>query len=234
MAIESNKRPVRSFVQRQRRITTAQQQAIGRLWPKFGLEDRDGQIDVDTIFGRSVKVVFEIGFGMGDSLIAMALEHPEINYIATEVHRPGVGALLHGIEKHGIENIRIYKEDAISILTNCIKNKTLDGIQIFFPDPWPKKRHHKRRLIQPKFLDLVHAKLKPGGRLHLATDSEDYAKHMMKVLTAHEGFRNEDGEGQFVKNKMLRPQTKFEKRGMRLGHSIQDLVFIRNTNQTQT
>ena len=156
-----------------------------------------------------------------------SLEYPEIDYLATEVHRPGVGALLAAIADAGIENIRIYQEDAISVLTHCIKNKNIDAIQIFFPDPWPKRNHHKRRLIQPSFLDLITPKLKPSGHLHLATDWEDYAKHMMKVLTAHAGFENAAGEGQFLKNAPLRPTTKFERRALRLGHPIWELLFLK-------
>lgn len=226
---------IRSFVRREGRITPSQKRALKQLWPKYGLTVESGYLDSEKTFGRCATLVLEIGFGMGESLLAMAKANPETNYIGIEVHRPGIGALLSALAKEQIDNVRIYQEDAISVLTTCIKNKSLDTIQIFFPDPWPKKRHHKRRLIQPVFLDLVYQKLKEGGQLHLVTDWEDYAKYIMDILTNHPGFKNEVGEGQFVVNKgftqgakhlqKVRPETKFERRGQRLGHSIWEMLF---------
>ena len=227
MSKSLHKKPIRSFIRRERRLTIDQKKAFDEYWAKVGLTVSDGWLDVEKIFGRVSEVVLEIGFGMGDSLLAMAKAHPEKNFIGVEVHRRGVAALLSLMGQVGISNIRVYQEDAISVLNECIKDDSLSGTNIFFPDPWPKKRHHKRRLIQPAFIALIHQKLKLGGQLHLATDWEDYAIQMMRVLSTTKGFQNVAGEGKFVKNQYLRPVTKFEKRGEQLGHVIWDLVFKR-------
>ena len=169
--------------------------------------------------------MLEIGFGMGQSLVAMAAAAPEKNFIGVEVHLPGVGRLLHSMEDEGVDNIRVYCHDAVEILNDCIDDASLDTVQIFFPDPWHKKRHHKRRLIQPDFVDLLCRKLKPGGVLHLATDWENYAEQMMEVLSANTQLRNQAGEGEFAPRPDHRPLTKFERRGERLGHGVWDLLF---------
>ena len=215
-------------------MTPAQQRALDQIWPQYGLTNSGQSLDLKHIFGRSSEVVLEIGFGMGESLAAMAKDHPETDYIGIEVHRPGVGALLLTILKEGIENIRTYREDAFCVLNQSINDKSLSSIQVFFPDPWPKKRHHKRRLIQPDFVDLLHRKLKEGGSFHLATDWEDYAVQIMAVLSAHDGFQNTAGEGHFIQNQTLRPATKFENRGRRLGHGVWDLLFLKKDASTKS
>jgi len=210
------------------RMTPGQQRAFEQGWQRWGLEYADGPLDVDAAFGRSGPRVLEIGFGMGQSLLAMAQAAPNTNFIGIEVHRPGVGKLLHGMGEQGVENIRVYRHDAVEVLRNCFGEASLDAIQIFFPDPWHKKRHHKRRLIQPPFVAQLVSRLKPGAKLHLATDWENYAQQMMEVLTATGGLANTCPEGEFAPRPESRPLTKFELRGERLGHGVWDLVFIRN------
>lgn len=224
------KRQIRSFVRRQGRMTPAQKQGLDRYWSRFGLKISEEPIDFNDIFGQKSEVVLEIGFGMGDSLLAMAKANPEKVYIGIEVHSPGVGALLSMMEKEEVSNVRIYQEDAVAVLNQSIKDGSLAEINIFFPDPWPKKRHHKRRLIQPPFVELLNRKLKTGGQLHFATDWEDYAHQMMAVMSAAKGFKNSAGEGEFVKNQNVRLPTKFEKRGERLGHGVWDLIFIKSSD----
>jgi tRNA (guanine-N7-)-methyltransferase len=175
-------------------------------------------------------VVLEIGFGMGQSLVATAQAKPETSFIGIEVHKPGVGKLLHCMDKRGVDNIRIYCHDAVEILRDCIPDASLDTVQIFFPDPWHKKRHNKRRLIQPVFVAQLISKLKSGGILHLATDWEDYARQMMDVLGAAEGLSNTLSDGQFAPRPQHRPLTNFELRGERLGHGVWDLVFSRDSS----
>jgi len=217
-------RPIRSFVVRGGRLTPSQQQAITDWWPIYGIEDTQGLLDAGTVFGRHAPLVLEIGFGMGDSLAEQAEAHPEQDFIGIEVHPPGVGKLLREIHSRGLENLRIYCHDATEILARCIADESLDTIQIFFPDPWHKKRHHKRRLIQPDFVTALTQKLREGGRLHLATDWENYAEHMMAVLSQHPALLNTAGEGAWA-SQTQRPQTKFERRGLRLGHGVWDLIF---------
>ena len=225
MSDSEKRRPIRSYVLRAGRMTPGQQHAYERCWRLWGLEHADGALDFDQAFGRSGPVVLEIGFGMGQSLVEMAAAAPDTNFIGIEVHRPGVGRLLHSMEERGIDNIRIYCHDAVEILRDCIPDASLDTVQIFFPDPWHKKRHHKRRLIQPQFVNQLIAKLKPGGTLHLATDWENYAEQMMEVLSAVDGLVNPAGPGEFAPRPESRPLTKFELRGERLGHGVWDLVF---------
>ena len=220
-------RRIRSYVLRAGRMTAGQQRAYDDNWPNWGLEHEDGALDIDAAFGRPGHRVLEIGFGMGQSLVAMAAAAPEKNFIGVEVHLPGVGRLLHSMEDEGVDNIRVYCHDAVEILNDCIDDASLDTVQIFFPDPWHKKRHHKRRLIQPDFVDLLCRKLKPGGVLHLATDWENYAEQMMEVLSANRQLRNQAGAGEFAPRPDHRPLTKFERRGERLGHGVWDLLFER-------
>ncbi|MEZ5502078.1 MAG: tRNA (guanosine(46)-N7)-methyltransferase TrmB [Halioglobus sp.] len=221
-------RRIRSYVLRTGRITAVQKLALERGWRRFGLNHDDGELAFDTAFGRTGPCILEIGFGMGQSLVAMAEAAPEVNFIGIEVHTPGVGKLLHSMEQRGVENIRVYCHDAVEILQDCIPDDSLDTVQIFFPDPWHKKRHNKRRLIQPTFASRLGSKLKPGGRLHLATDWEDYAQQMMTVLSATHGLSNTCGDREFAPRPTHRPLTKFEARGERLGHGVWDLVFVRN------
>ncbi len=219
-------RRVRSFVLRMGRMTTGQQRALDAHWPAKGLALEQGMLDLPQVFGRSAPVVLEIGFGMGWSLVQMAREAPHQDFIGIEVHRPGVGKLLHDMAEQNVENIRVYCDDAVEVLERCIPDASLATVQIFFPDPWHKKRHNKRRLIQPEFVQRLREKLAIGGVLHAATDWQDYAEHMLEVLNAAEGFRNQAGEG-YAPRPAHRPTTKFEQRGERLGHGVWDLLFER-------
>ncbi len=225
---ERRHRPIRSYVLRTGRMTPGQERAFEENWSRWGLEHADGPLDYRAVFGRPGPVVLEIGFGMGASLVAMAAAAPDSNFIGIEVHKPGVGRLLHSMVDEGVDNIRVYCHDAVEVLRDCIADASLDTVQIFFPDPWHKKRHHKRRLIQPDFVTHLTGKLKPGGTLHLATDWENYAEQMMDVLSAEAGLTNTCGEGQYAPRPSHRPLTKFELRGERLGHGVWDLVFTRN------
>ncbi len=226
---EENKqlRSVRTFVIRAGRMTPAQEKALDQQWPVYGLQIADGALDFATLFGREAPVVLEIGFGMGDSLLAMAQALPEQNFIGVEVHRPGVGRLLNNITKAGLSNVRVFKEDALDVLEHCVADASLDCLQLFFPDPWPKKKHHKRRMVQPDFVQKLRPKLKIGGCFHMATDWQPYAEHMMEVMSAAEGYRNRAGEGQYSPQPDSRPDTKFQRRGEKLGHGVWDLVFER-------
>lgn len=218
---------IRSFALRQGRLTPSQARALEEQWPKFGLEVANGMLDFETVFGRQAPTIVEIGFGMGKSLAKMAEANPQNNYIGIEVHKPGVGALLKLIEEKGLTNIRIFNHDAIEVLEQCIAKESLDGLYLFFPDPWHKKRHHKRRIVQPEFARTVARHLKIGGQFHMATDWENYAEHMMEVMNEAPGYRNISGENQYTPRPDYRPLTKFEQRGHRLGHGVWDLIFER-------
>ncbi|MDT8403971.1 tRNA (guanosine(46)-N7)-methyltransferase TrmB [Sulfuriflexus sp.] len=218
-------RRIRSFVRREGRLTPGQQRALDELWPRFGIDHDEKQLDLDAIFGRSAPRILEIGFGNGASLLKMAQDNPDKDYIGIEVHRPGAGNLLHNIEREGVTNIRVMTDDAVDILKQQIPDASLDLVQLFFPDPWHKKKHHKRRIVQPEFARLLRKKLKPGGHFHMATDWQDYAEHMLKVMNAAEGFRNTSATDDYIERPDSRPLTKFEQRGHRLGHGVWDLVF---------
>lgn len=220
-------RPIRSFVRRQGRITPSQKLALKQHFSRFGLKVTNQLINLNKVFGRNADIVLEIGFGMGKSLLEMAKAHPDKDYIGIEVYLPGVGALLSLMVKEKVDNIRIYKDDAVLVLNECIKDESLSEINIFFPDPWQKKRHHKRRLIQSSFVELIYHKLKRRGRVHLATDWQNYAQQMMVVMSATQDFRNLAGEGCFVANQNVRFITKFEKHAEDLGHGVWDLAFIK-------
>jgi tRNA (guanine-N7-)-methyltransferase len=218
------RRALRSYVIRGGRQTAAQQVAIEKHWSTYVIADHQSVLDTKAQFGRSAPLVLEIGFGMGDSLAEMALNNPDKDYIGIEVHRAGVGKLINYIENGNIRNLRIFCHDAVEILANCIADHSLDLVQIFFPDPWHKKKHQKRRLIQTPFmLDLIR-KLKPGGHIHLATDWQHYAEQMLDVLSNINTLRNTAGSSQYTQN-TGRPETKFERRGNRLGHGVWDLMF---------
>lgn len=224
-------RRIRSFQPRRSRITAGQKAAIGRLWPRWGL-DVDGRrvLDLDALFeGR--PVVLEIGFGMGEATAEMAAGDPDTGILAVDVHTPGQGNLLALAEQGGLSNIRVANGDAIILLREMLPPAALAGLRVYFPDPWPKKRHHKRRLIQPDFVTLAASRLTPGALLHCATDWEPYAEQMLDVLTAHPGFDNTQPDGGFAPRPAFRPRTRFETQGIDKGHVVRDLLFRRNTRE---
>ncbi len=208
---------VKSFVKREGRLTKAQEKALEDHWPTKGIDYADAPLSLPDIFGRSAPVVVEIGFGMGKSLVEMAANAPEKDFIGIEVHRPGVGACLAEASEQGVENLRVMDHDAVEVLKNML----------FFPDPWHKKRHHKRRIVQPEFVELVRSKLAIGGCFHMATDWEQYAEHMLDVMTNADGYANTATDGDYVPRPDYRPITKFETRGQKLGHGVWDLIFER-------
>jgi tRNA (guanine-N7-)-methyltransferase len=220
-------RSIRSFVRRESRITPAQLRALGELWPRYGIPEGQAPLDWPSVFGRRAPVILEIGFGNGEALAAAAAAHPENNYLGIEVHRPGVGSLLRRIEVGTLSNVRVLLGDASEILAQRIPDASLAAVHLFFPDPWPKKRHHKRRLVQPEFAALVARKLEAGGYFHLATDWPAYAEHMAAVLSRTEGLVDASGEGRFQELVAGRLSTRFEQRGRRLGHEVRDLVYLR-------
>ena len=224
---EENKylRRIRSFVKREGRLTVGQQRALDQLFPIYGLSLQDNPINLADVFKRSASTVLEIGFGNGTSLSEMAANNPEQNYIGVEVHRPGVGNLLLQIEKLGLTNLRVINDDAVEVLKQMIADESLDAVYLFFADPWHKKRHHKRRIVQKEFIELLRNKIKIGGIFHMATDWENYAEHMMDVMNKSEGFENTAGKDQYLARPDYRPLTKFEQRGQRLGHGVWDLIF---------
>ena len=208
-------------------MTDGQRRAFEQNWSRWGLARDGGLMKAEQVFGRSAPLVAEIGFGMGRSLAEMAEAKPHINYLGIEVHKPGVGKLLHTMAEREIGNIRVYCDDAVAVVQECLNDASLDGVQIFFPDPWHKKRHHKRRLIQDEFVSLICRKLRCGGILHLATDWENYAEQMLAVLTENPELRNCAGTGAYSPRPQQRPLTKFEQRGQGLGHGVWDLLFER-------
>jgi len=218
-------RAIRSYVLRQGRMSKAQRRAYDALLSRYAIPFARRRLDLATAFGRSAPVFLEIGFGMGETTAAIAQAHPQNNYLAIEVHSPGVGSLLKLIEALGLTHLRIIQHDATEVIEHLIAPRTLDGIHVFFPDPWPKKRHHKRRLIQPPFVRLAASRLKPGGYLHVATDWQDYAAQMLEVLGAEASLANTAAG--FAARPAYRPPTKFEQRGLRLGHGVWDVVFRR-------
>ena len=220
-------RQIKSYVRREGRLTAGQQRALDDLWPQFGIDYSDELVDLTQVFGRDNPKVIEIGFGNGDSLWQMAQTNPDKDYLGIEVHRPGVGHLLHLVEASGITNIRVMCHDAVEILKHQIPEHSIDRLQLFFPDPWHKKKHHKRRIVQPEFVKLVAHKLKKGGVFHLATDWENYAEHMLEVMNKCTLYRNLSHTHDYVPRPETRPLTKFEQRGHRLGHGVCDLLYKR-------
>ena len=226
-----DQRPIRSFVRRAGRQTRAQDRALSELWPRFGVElPEEGAaatLDLATVFGRSAPCVLEIGFGNGDALISMAGAAPDRNFLGVEVHAPGVGHCLLAIERVGLTNVRLLMQDAGEILLEQLVDRSLSGVHLFFPDPWHKKRHHKRRLVQPGFVALLAARIAPGGYFHVATDWPDYAAHIREVLAGSRDFQSvECAPGGPLGG---RPRTRFEARGERLGHPIWEAVYQRNS-----
>lgn len=218
-------RPIRSFVLRQGRVSSAQSRYRDTMMAKIGVPYVPAPVDLDAVFGRVAPKILEIGFGMGETSAAIALAHPENDYLGIEVHTPGVGSLCKLIAENAISNQRILQHDAVDVLREMIVPGALAGVHIFFPDPWPKARHHKRRLIQPPLVALLASRLVPGGYLHCATDWENYAEQMLAVLSAEPLLEN-TAEG-YAPRPDYRPLTKFEQRGLRLGHGVWDLVFRR-------
>ena len=219
------RRPIRSYVLRQGRVTDAQRRARDELLPRFGVAFVRSPLQLDRVFGRAGPKVLEIGFGMGETTAEIASRHPEIDYLGIEVHTPGVGGLLKRIAELGVTNVRVIQHDAVEVLEQMIPLASLDGVHVFFPDPWPKKRHHKRRLIQPAFVALLATRMKPGAYLHVATDWEDYALRILEALSAEPLLAN-TATG-FAPRPEHRPLTKFETRGLKLGHRVWDVMFRR-------
>jgi tRNA (guanine-N7-)-methyltransferase len=212
-------------VLRQGRISEGQQRAYEQLQPRYSVAYAPQRLDLDAVFGRAAPKILEIGFGMGSATAQIAAAHPENDYLGIEVHTPGVGALMRLLDAGGIGNVRIIQHDAVEVLNHMIAPGALDGIHIYFPDPWPKKRHHKRRLIQPQLLSLLASRLKPGAYLHLATDWQEYAEWMLEVLRGEPMLVNTAQD--YAPKPDFRPETKFERRGLNLGHGVWDLVFRR-------
>jgi tRNA (guanine-N7-)-methyltransferase len=220
-------RAVRSFVVRGGRITGAQQRALEDLWPRFGVDFAPALLDLQTLFGREAPCTLEIGFGNGDNLAELAALHPELNYLGVEVHRPGVGRLLLSIEERALTNVRVICHDAVEVLQTQLPLQSLAEVLILFPDPWPKKRHHKRRLVQAAFVELVTGRLAPAGLLRFATDWEPYAREALAVMDSNPRLSNLATDGTFVEHPAERRPTRFEQRGTRLGHGVWDLAFRR-------
>ncbi len=218
-------RPIRSFVLRQGRVSNAQQRAHETLLPQFGIPYAPQRVELGQVFGRDAPRILEIGFGMGETTAAIAAQHPENDYLGIEVHTPGVGSLLKLIGEQGLANVRIIQHDAVEVLDNMIAPAALDAAHIFFPDPWPKKRHHKRRLLQPAFVALLVERMKPGSYLHAATDWQEYAGQILDVLQREPQLTNTATN--YAVRPDYRPQTKFESRGLKLGHGVWDIIFKR-------
>lgn len=217
---------IRSFVHRRSHITPSQREALDRLMPLWAIPFQRQPLDLGQVFGRQAPTILEIGFGMGETTEKIALARPQDNFLGVEVFNAGVGAMLKRIDESGLTNVRIIQHDAVEVLQEMIPPGSLAGVHVYFPDPWPKARHHKRRLIQPPLVKLLCSRIAPGGYIHLATDWENYAEQMLDVLSGEAGLENTVGQG-YAPRPDFRPQTKFETRGLRLGHGVWDLIFKR-------
>ncbi|MCC7390719.1 MAG: tRNA (guanosine(46)-N7)-methyltransferase TrmB [Phycisphaerales bacterium] len=225
--MDATHRPIRSFVLRQGRFSPGQQRAYELLMPRFGIPFSPAFLDLEAAFGRIAPKILEIGFGMGETTARIASEHPEIDYLGVEVHTPGVGALLKRVDELALTNVRVIQHDAVEVVREMVPPVTLAGVHVFFPDPWPKKRHHKRRLLQRPFAELLASRLAPGGYFHVATDWQEYAEHILATLGAVRDLENPHPG--FAARPADRPETKFESRGRRLGHGSWDTIFRKRT-----
>ena len=223
--MEKTIRKIQSFVRRSGRLTEGQKSGLNELWSEFGVDLPEGKIDLTLLFAKQQPTVLEIGFGNGDSLLEMAINTPNQNFLGIEVYEAGVGRLINEANKHQLTNLKIIKADAVEVLKYHIKDNSFETFQLFFPDPWHKKKHHKRRIVQTDFLNLISNKLQNGGTIHMATDWENYAEHMMETLEKHPHFKNTMGAHKYSLRPKHRPITKFERRGERLGHGVWDLIF---------
>ncbi len=218
-------RDIKSFVLRQGRLTVAQQNALDHHWQDYGIEYTEQPLALHEQFADTHEVVLEIGFGNGESLLQQAINQPDYNFIGIEVHGPGIGHLIHKAQTQQVHNIKIIRHDAVDVLKHQIADNTVYKCQLFFPDPWHKKRHHKRRIISPDFIQLIHRKLQPGGLFHMATDWQHYARQMLQQMDQAPGFINTAGTGNYSPDTGDRCETKFERRGIRLGHGVWDLIY---------
>lgn len=218
-------REIKSFVLRQGRLTAAQQNALQNYWQEYGIDFSAQPLDFQPLFQNNNEIILEIGFGNGESLLQQAINQPQYNFIGIEVHGPGIGHLIHEAHTKDIHNIRVIRHDAVEVLETQIADASVKQLQLFFPDPWHKKRHHKRRIIKPAFIELVNKKLKPGGCFHMATDWQHYAEQMLEEMDNTGSFRNTSGKGNFSKTRGARCETKFERRGIGLGHGVWDLIY---------
>ena len=223
MSLALQRRPIRSFVLRQGRFSPAQRLAYDKLLPRFGVAFSPKPVDLDAIFGRANPKVLEVGSGMGETTAAIALAHPDQDFLAVEVHAPGIGGLLRLIERQGLGNVRIVRHDAVEVVRRMIAPDVLAGVHIFFPDPWPKKRHHKRRLLQPDFVHILSQRLAAGGYIHVATDWEEYAGAILAIFGAEPLLVNTARD--YAPRPSYRPVTKFERRGLARGHGVRDVIF---------
>lgn len=225
--IPSGHRTIRSFVRRTGRLTPGQQKAFDRLWPRYGVETSDQRFDANQLFGRQAPLTLEIGFGNGESLVEMAAAYPEQDFLGIEVHTPGIGHAMLAAEKSGVSNLRLVCGDAMEVLTQQVPDGALNRINLYFPDPWPKARHHKRRILQGTFLDLAARKLRPDGTLNIATDWANYADHIDETMASRPDFQRAERREHGGDRPLDRPTTKFERRGLKLGHRIWDWVYRR-------
>jgi tRNA (guanine-N7-)-methyltransferase len=225
--VEYLNRKIRSFVKREGRMTPGQTHAYETMMPIYGFDYQKQLLDFKALFGNDAPVSIEIGFGMGASLVEQAVCYPERNFIGIEVHRPGVGSLLVKMKEAGINNIRVISHDAVEVLSDMLADSSIELLQLFFPDPWHKRKHHKRRIVNPEFVQFLHRKIQTNGHFHMATDWQDYAKHMLKVMRAAEGWQNCSASDDYIPKPENRPSTKFQKRGEGLGHGMWDLMFKR-------
>lgn len=223
----AHKREIKSYVLRQGRLTPAQQNALDHYWSDMGIDYLPEQLDLASVFGNANNVIIEIGFGNGESLLEQAKRHPDQNFIGIEVHGPGVGHLMHLAHEAGLTNLRVMRHDAVEVLRHQIPANSISRVQLFFPDPWHKKKHNKRRIVKPEFIAMIEQSLETGGIFHLATDWEDYAIQMLSQMEAESGFVNQSGAGCYASTQGERTETRFEKRGKRLGHGVWDLMYAK-------